>query len=279
MAAIHDTLNDRILKQCVEQFITSRDSVTSQICGATGTEKLADVRFEMLNKRTVSKEKACQWLESLCSLLGSVSASMLESSSQLSDEVSKLKNEKIANSETIIGLQSKLIEKHEEDMAKITELQDKLIVKNDEDLGAMKTVVQTEMKTYSSLLKNTCNNAFAPKKIHAAVRKVTEEGDRSRNLIMYGLEENDLADLDRGVVAVLEHLNEKPEILEVCRIGEKSGDRDRPIKFTLRSSDTVKRILQKTKLLRDVSGYEEIYLSPDRSPKERELLTKNSLNR
>ncbi len=258
---------DRVFKkECVEQFIAERNSIVMEICGATGTGKLSDVRADLLNKRTISKEAVCQWLGSLCGLLDTVSVSVVEPASHLSADISKLKDEKISDSARIIELQQKLIEKQEEGSAKIVELQKKLIVKNEEDLGAVKTVVQSEMKTYSSFFKNTCNNAFAPRKLQAAVKRASQAEDRSKNLIVFGTEEEDL---DKAVEAVFENLNEKPAVIVCCRVGREDTEGIRPTKVTLRSSDSVQQILRKTKLLKEVSGYEEIYVSPDRSPSER----------
>ena len=72
-------------------------------------------------------------------------------------------------------------------------------------------------------------------------------------------------------MAVFENLNEKPAIVDCYRFGKESENAvaPRPIKVTLSSSDIVRQILSKTGLLKEVSGYECIYLSPDRSPSER----------
>ena len=220
----------------MEQFLAAKDSFSSVICSATCTDRLANVRSEVLmKKRNVTKEKTCEWLESVCVLLESV-VPLLESASKLPDEISKLKDEKIVDSASIIGLQKKLIEKQEEDMAKIVELQDKLIVKKEENLGEVKTVVQSEMKSYASLFKNTCNDAFAPRKLHAAVKRVNAQDDRSKNIILYGLDEipeEDLDILQSGVEAVFVNLNERPAILNVSRIGKETPEGVRPIKISL----------------------------------------------
>ena len=260
---IVSTIMSSLKNDCTKGIITSWDSIAAEICVATGTVNVTELGFEKLNKRNVTKEKVCQWLATICDLFVSA-VPVLQSTSTLSDEICKMKDEKIADSGAIIDLQKKLIEKQEE-------LQDKLTVKKEEDLGAVKSVVQSEMKTYSSLLKNTCSNAFAPKKIHAAVKQAKEEEDRSKNLILFGVEELENEDLEATVSVVLEHLNEKPSILDCYRIGKQSvdNDTDRPIKFTLNSSDMARQILRKTKLLKTVDRYDQIYISPDRSPRER----------
>ena len=73
---------------------------------------------------------------------------------------------------------------------------------------------------------------------------------------------------------MLAEIEEKPVISDCCRVGIRKPDRKRPVKFTLRSSDMVKQILSKAKLLRTKEGYSGIYISPDRTMKERKIFNK-----
>ena len=93
-------------------------------------------------------------------------------------------------------------------------------------------------------------------------------------MIVYGLDESheeQPGDLRAGVDAIMENLNEKPAILNISRVGKTTEDKYniRPIKISLHSADMVQQLLRKSSLLKDVGGYGEIYLSPDRSPQER----------
>ena len=140
-------------------------------------------------------------------------------------------------------------------MAKISDLQEKLALKKDDEIGTVKSAAQKEMKTFSSLLKNTCKNAFAPKKIQAAVKRVALKEDRSKSLIIFGLPETE-ENLDAQVSGILlDHLKEKLKILSCKRVGKDTSERVRPVKFTLSSSDQAHTILSKTKLLRHVEGF------------------------
>ena len=115
------------------KFLAARDSFTTEICSATGTTSLAEIRTEKLNKRATTKDMTCKWLESACELLVSVMP-LLESATSLSDTISNLKTEKIADSASIISLQKKLIEK-KEDTEKISELQSKLLATKEEGIN------------------------------------------------------------------------------------------------------------------------------------------------
>ncbi len=190
-------------------------------------------------------------METVCCILNSYCAPVLDSASKLPESIDKLKDEKIADQKSIIDLQSKLIEKKYQ------------------ELGTVQTVVQSEMKSYSSVLEDTCSKALAPTKIKAAMKKAAADEDRSRNLVIYGLPEEEEEILENRVTEVLGNLNEKPKILNCCRIGKDTADRIKPVKFTLSSPDFVRQILSKTKLLKGVERYESIYICPDRSVEQR----------
>ena len=66
----------------------------------------------------------------------------------------------------------------------------------------MKSAAQKEMKTFSSLLKNACKNAFALKKIQAAVKRVALKEDQSKSLIIFGLPETE-ENLDAQLSGIL----------------------------------------------------------------------------
>ena len=98
-------------------------------------------------------------------------------------------------------------------MAKISDLQLKLDMKKNDEIGTVKSAAQKEIKTFSSLLKNTFKNAFAPKKIQAAVKRVALEEDRSKSLIIFGLPETEENLHAQAFGILLDHLNEKPKLL------------------------------------------------------------------
>ena len=156
--------------------------------------------------------------------------------------------------------------------------------KSDTDMCAMKTVVQSEMKTYSSFFKDTCSSPLAPQTIQAAVKRVHQDEDRSRKIVIYGMKEDEEREstvpnhLETAVLEVLAHLNEKPVILDCARVGKVPDnlDMDRPVLFKLRSAEAVQRILSRSKLLKDVnrSFFAQCYLSPDRTLQERQAYRK-----
>ena len=99
-------------------------------------------------------------------------------------------------------------------------------------MKSVQNVVQEEMKTYSSALSKTCAAALAPKKIRAAVKTVSDKEDRTRNVIIYGVEESNEESLEEELAKVLKQMEEKPVIRDCCCVGIRKSDSKRPIKFT-----------------------------------------------
>ena len=155
-----------------------------------------------MNKRSVTKEKLCDWLETVCRILDQFSIPWLNIATPLAEEVQTLKDEKIADQKTIIDLQSNMIDKSED------------------QLKSVKSTAETELKSYSSLVSKTCAAALAPKKIHAAVKKVATQEERGRNVVTYGLPESQGEQLQNKVETVLIEIAEKPSIRDCCRVLE-----------------------------------------------------------
>ena len=66
-----------------------------------------------------------------------------------------------------------------------------MIEKKNEEIDGVKKTVTEELKSYSSVLQNTCTAALAPRNIVSAVKTVKAEDDRSRNLLVFGIEKKD----------------------------------------------------------------------------------------
>ena len=155
----------------VEQVMRACDSVFNEMRKEMGIDPYEEIRAPYMGKKSITKEKLMHWLETVCCILDVTACPLLERGVALQEDVEKLQEEKINDQQTIIQLQGKLIEK------------------KDEELSLVKTTVQAEMKTYSSAVSKSCSQALAPKKIQAAVKKVAEKTDRTRNIVIYGVED------------------------------------------------------------------------------------------
>jgi hypothetical protein len=109
--------------------------------------------------------------------------------------------------------------------------------------------VQNEIKSYSAIVSRGCSTALAPRKIEAAVRKVSDQDDRCKNVIIYGVEEKGNEILKEKIETVLEDIGERPLLRDCCRVGIKktAANTPRPIEFSLSNSDHMNQILTSQK--------------------------------
>jgi hypothetical protein len=172
-----------------------------------------------------------------------------------------------SNSKRIDELQSQKID----DQMKIIKLNEKVVEKKSAELNTVKSTVQTEMKSYSAIVKKNCPPSLTRKTIEAAVKSACDKEDRSKNVIIYGLDETSGEVLPDKVGKVLKEINERPVIRDCVRVGVKmSGDvHPRPVKFSLSNSDHVAQVLRSAKLLHTKEGYKSVYICPDRTVQER----------
>ncbi len=247
-----------------DQVARATNSILNEMCQDIGVNNFNDLTSHNLNKRSVLKEKLCDWLETVCYTLNCFASPHLQMAVERIDELNTSQTKVQQN---VIELQSKLIEKRDEELKLLKDT-------FQNEVKSVQNTVQNELKSYSSALTKTCAGALAPKKIRAAVKTVADKEDRSRNVIVYGLTESDGEVLESKVLGILDEIGEKPLIKESCRVGFKRPDTTRPVKFTLNSTDMVSQVLRKAKLLRTKEGYSTIYLCPDRTVDERQAFKK-----
>ena len=149
-----------------------------------------------------------------------------------------------------------------------------MIDKSEDQLKSVKSTVETELKSYYSVVSKTCAAALAPKKIHAAVKKVATQKERCRNVVIYGLPETQSEQLQNKVDTVLIEIGEKPSIRVCCRVGAQKENAVRPVKFTVNSSDHAAQLIRNAKKLRTKEGYRSVYICPDRTVAERKAYKK-----
>ena len=235
----------------VRHVKSATSSLLDDMCIMSGERDSFKLFPATLNKPSIPKAQLVEWLHTAVFLLDRCSLPLMDLAVDQKAEFDELKDEKICDQKKIIELQSKLIEK------------------KNEEVNSVKKSVETELKLFSSVVKQSCSSALAPKKIASAVKKVTTEEDRSCNVILFGVPEEHEEKLDSKVNVLLEQLEEKPQILNCCRIGEKKPDSARPVRFRVKTSAIVHGILRKAKQLKDLEGYQKIFISPDRTVQER----------
>ncbi|KAL5252502.1 hypothetical protein ACHWQZ_G015322 [Mnemiopsis leidyi] len=162
-----------------------------------------------------------------------------------------------------------LLQEKVEDQKKIIHLQSQLIEKKQEDVKCLQETVHEEIKTYAETLSTSCAKALSPKKLENVVKKIQDAEDRSRNLIIFGLTEENGENLNAKVGEMFTYLEEKPLFSTPTRIGNSSGGSVRPVKLSLASATMVSPLLAKSQRLRQSNILKSVYISPDRTKEER----------
>ncbi len=237
----------------VKQVKRATNSLFEDMCKMTSVKESSDLQACNLNKPQITKAQLLEWLETTVFLLDCCSLPLLDFATNHKQELDDLKTEKISDQRKIIELQNQLIEK------KNTELQ------------TVQQTVKSELQSYSSVLQKNCSDALQPRKIAAAVKQVERTEDRSSNIVVFGVPDNEENEkIECKVLDLLGKIDEKPKIVSCRRIGQQKSGVARPIRFRLQNSATVYQILRKASKLKDIEGYKAIYLSPDCTPEERE---------
>ena len=233
------------------------NSLFKDMCQVYNCDDPTDFEPDMLNRTSVVKAQMAEWLHSAIYLLHQ---SCLPLMSSARNKIEDLQEENISDKKEIISLQNKLI------------------IMKDRDLGLVSKSVVKEMKSYSSALQESCSTlqqscstALSPKKIASAVKTIAKEEDRSKEVVVFGVDEEDGECPTSKVSKILEQLEEKPPISRCRRIGQRGADlkSKRPIIFSVQSTDVVYQILRKAKRLKDIEGLKTVYISPNRTPEER----------
>ena len=167
----------------------------------------------------------------------------------------------------------------------ITDLSTKIDNLNSSESELQKSIAETAtaLSTVHSSAPNNADIApSSPASVHI-VDALDEYMDRERrrhNLVIYGMPESSNStsaelgtdDQSRFSGLVRSQFNiENINISKVIRIGRSTNNKPRPLLVTLLDDSSRRYILQNAKSLRNNSTYNNVYISPDLTPKEREI--------
>ena len=130
--------------------------------------------------------------------------------------------------------------------------------------------VQSGIKSYSEAVKSSSDTAqISQDTLKNVVKTAVQEGDRSKNVMMFGVPEGESEDLSLKVQEVFGVLGVKPSA-DVCRVG-KTGNtaRPRPVKVTLSCVTTARHVLVQARKLRDSDKLKTVFIRSDRTLEER----------
>ena len=178
-----------------------------------------------------------------------------------------LKDEFIESQQSVIRLQDQLIASKDEQMLSLQNT-----VKA--SMHSVQETVKEELKSYSSVVKGQGHfQTVSPQTLKTVVQKVVEQEDRSRNVMLFGLQEeaDESAEaLNGGVVDLFAAIGEKPRF-EANRIGKTDapGKPARAVKVTLSSAAIVHQLLIKARKLKVNEDYAKVFVCPDLSLEQR----------
>ena len=137
---------------------------------------------------------------------------------ELMDSVKRCRNVTIATQHRLIESQNQVISVQAELSDCKTELLDTL---RDTVKSSVVDSVKAEFKTYSSIVENSQpkEQVISSETLQSVVKHVVEEEDRSRNVVMFGLTEENESELVEAVSEVFLNIGQKPKIVKACRIG------------------------------------------------------------
>lgn len=264
----------------VQELKRARDSIFIEICKEfkQGLDHRFVANRYFSSSRTITKEKLGVWLESACHVLDQYcipwlqkAAPLVQENINLKEEIQTLRQENVSYQKRVIELQSRLIEKQDEQLNSVKSTVEKELKTYS---SVVESTVKSQMETYSSTVAKSCSSAFAPKRLQAAVRKVEDKKERSHNVVIYGLDEHQNEQLQSRVETILVEIGEKPVVKDCCRVGRNRENAIRPVKFSLSSQAHVAQVLKNARKLRTLDGYSSVYICPDRCLEERKAYKK-----
>ena len=190
---------------------------------------------------------------------------LLDNVSALRNSSSSLQNKVIECQQQVISAQAELSDCKSEKLETLKQTLETSVVDS----------VKVELQSYSAAVQKSlpsCGEPIISKEtLKSVVKDVVNEEDRSRNIVVFGLSEEEGEELNDRVGEVFQSIGQKPRI-EAVRVGLKKGtDSIRPVKVTVSSSAIVDQIVGNGKKLRQLEKFRTVFVCPDRSPEQRKI--------
>lgn len=148
--------------------------------------------------------------------------------------------------------------------------QEQLLDGRNQALDSFQSTFQSEMKSYRDVVTGSSSNVSSAN-VEIAVKKAVQEEERSRNVMLFGVEENDDIETETAVENLFLSIGEKPRISDCSRIGNKStSGPPRPIKVSMASAESAVQVQASGRRLRDNPDTKRVFIAPDRTREERE---------
>ena len=247
-------------------------------------EKLKCKKIDGLAREMITKKNNGVTKEILADVILQMRDFILESQQVSRSAVVKFdeqNSELLSNQKTLIETQKELVLCQKGKLDAVTDA-----VKSE-----IKTV-KSEIETFSDVVKKNCGTpSITPAKLKQVVNSAIN--DRSKNLMVFGVEDSKNIIYEHEMINDYEFMRlmlknfsvQEREMVKVERLGKERSDGScRPIKVVFRSTESVSKILSKTKELKtwatdpifDNANFDlrKVFFSPDRTEDERVLRRK-----
>ena len=162
---------------------------------------------------------------------------------------------------------------------KVIQLQGQLLENRESQLRAVAATVERTAKdsvekwysqvASSSAVSHPTQPVISPAMLQRTVKDIANSEERSKNIVVFGLQEQEEENVEARVGEIFEAVGEKPLPEGISRVGKKRTDSHRPILIKFRTAVAASGVLRKSQDLKTNEKFEKVFLSPDRSVAQR----------
>ena len=175
----------------------------------------------------------------------------------LKNDVTKLRVDLIESQRSVVKLQEQLIDEKDVQLHSMQQTVTSSVHESvKQELKSYSKVAATQRETASTQVMSV-----TPETLKTVVRSVVELEDRSRNVMLFGVAEEDDEKICEKVGEIFESLGQKPQF-DAHRVGRK-GTATRPVKVLFKNVDSVKQIIANARALRVTENFKKVFVSPD----------------
>ena len=249
-------LRDLFRDQRIESVTDQKTKWVEEAMKTVKVKTEQELTMDRFNSSSITKMTLAKWLESARDIM-TRQANII---SQMHKTMEMQKTDALEDKAAIIKLQSVLIESKDQQLLSLQSAVQETV----------QTTVQQEVQSYSAAVsKHSAAPNISADSLKQAVKSAIAEEDRTKNVMVFGLCEEEKEQLETKVSGLFQELGEKQK-LTASRVGRKAGaDKCRPVKVVLTSANNVNQILMKSGTLKRVTQFEKVYLRPDMSAEER----------
>ncbi len=255
-------LRDLFRNQSIECVTDRKTKWFEEAMKTVKVTKEQELTVNRFNSSSINKMTLSKWLESASEIM----TRQADIISRMQKAIEAQKTDALEDKAAIIKLQSDLIESKDNQLLSLQTTLQKTV----------QATVQKEVQSYSAVVaQNNTAPAISADSLKQAVKTAIAEDDRTKNIMIFGLGEEDNEQLENKVNEIFQELDEKPKET-VSRVGRSAAGakKCRPVKVLLSSSNIAYQVLMKSGRLKSSRQFKNIYLRPDMSIEEREIRQK-----